>query len=128
MDAKLNKRLHAALSTKIGKLKGDAYDDAKANIIAVHTNGRTNSAKELTDAEAIGLIKSLMPMPEKKTFTYPNAEAQPMRRFVLTVGYNKGKVSEFTIGWFEKQSGKKFNELTTAELKKLNATFETITF
>ena len=62
----------------------------------------------------------------------PNPAAEPMRRYMLKLGYEKGKDPKFTKGWCERQGvngeKKKFNDYTVAELKKLSEIFLSISF
>lgn len=153
MNATLNKRLHAVLAAH--NLTGEKKEYA----IYGFTNGRTSSSKDLTDAEAQVFISkleeqipkahdptkadepqgSLNPLGIAQGMKFdkwgkpiPNPEAEPMRRYMLKLGYEKGKDPKFTKGWCERQGvngeKKKFNDYTVAELKKLSEIFSSISF
>jgi hypothetical protein len=163
MNAILNRRFYAVLAGAIGHLKGEQHDDAKADIIRLHTQNKKHSAADLTDAEAEAIItaiqdvaatqpKATLNPPEggkpiaesplsadlggakrdKWGKPIPNPEAEPMRRYMLKLGMQKGKDFKFTKGWCEKQGvngeKKKFNDYTVAELKKLSEIFISIQF
>jgi hypothetical protein len=155
MNAILNRRFYAVLAGAIGHLKGEQHDDAKADIIRLHTQNKKHSAADLTDAEAEAIITAVQDMTpsvpqrgkpvaesppsgdlggkrDKWGKPIPNPEAEPMRRYMLKLGMQKGKDFKFTKGWCERQGvngeKKKFNDYTVAELKKLSEIFISIQF
>jgi hypothetical protein len=124
MNAHYNKILHAELGKR-------GLMEMKADIIGEFTNGRTNSSKELTDAEARELIR-ILPNPSKGEGSWKPKPGDAMRKKILAmaaeIGWkNNGKIDVQRVNaWCEKYSSfkKPLNAHTTEELNKLVNQFE----
>lgn len=126
MNASNNKRLHVLLS-QTGLMA------QKANMVFGFSAGRTESSRQLTEAEMKGLI---MYLEQQKSGRQINDSANRMRRKVISMAHEMHwhlsgtvKIDMIKINtWCIKYSylHKKLNDYSLTELPKLVSQFESV--
>lgn len=117
IDTNQLKRIHAAIQL-LGLQKN------KADLVHSFSNGRCESTKDLTYAEANEMLQHL------NVHVQPTEECDKKRKRLIGMAYGIGANSEFVKAWCEKYGvygvKKKFNQYDSRELSGLIAKFSKV--